>query len=113
MDVRLPCSFLMAVAARNGLALVFEAQQKFSEAEGMFRRALEGNVFHYGRWVPLCESKGRLYQQKGVYAEIVLMYEVGGFPPVVARFAIFHSQEIYIYIDKVVLCCGWLPRNPF
>ena len=37
-------SFLL----RNGLALVFEAQGKLSDAEPLFRRALEGNVAKYG-----------------------------------------------------------------
>jgi len=33
---------------RNGLALVFEAQGKLSDAEPLFRRALQGNVAKYG-----------------------------------------------------------------
>ena len=49
---------------RNGLAVVFEAQQKLDEAEPLFRRALEGNVVHYGTWAenpignPRVESQG-------------------------------------------------------
>ena len=46
---------------RNGLAVVFEAQQKLDEAEPLFRRALEGNVVHYGTWAaenPRAESQG-------------------------------------------------------
>jgi len=47
---------------RNGLAVVFEAQQKLDEAEPLFRRALEGNVVHYGTWAaenPRAEIPGR------------------------------------------------------
>ena len=47
---------------RNGLAVVFEAQQKLDEAEPLFRRALEGNVVHYGTWAaenPRAEIPGQ------------------------------------------------------
>ena len=50
---------------RNGLAVVFEAQQKLDEAEPLFRRALEGNVVHYGTWAaenPRAEIPGRKSQ---------------------------------------------------
>lgn len=63
----------LTLVSVNGLAVVFEAQQKLDEAEPLFRRALEGNVVHYGAEHPhsvlSLENLGRLLQRKGNLAE--------------------------------------------
>eukprot|EP00435_Cladocopium_sp_Y103_P035761 s1107_g9.t1 len=69
----------LTLVSVNGLALVFEAQQKLEEAEPLFRRALEGNVVHYGAEHPhsvlSLENLGRLLQRQGKLAEAESLFQ--------------------------------------
>lgn len=69
----------LTLVSVNGLALVFEAQQKLDEAEPLFRRALEGNVVHYGAAHPhsvlSLENLGRLLQRQGKLAEAESVFQ--------------------------------------
>lgn len=69
----------LTLVSVNGLAVVFEAQQKLDEAEPLFRRALEGNVVHYGAEHPhsvlSLENLGRLLQRKGNLAEAESLFQ--------------------------------------